>query len=234
MAGFTYLSPLIPHDDTQKLVAGVLLGALLLYLGARAAKPLRAERSRKELIIPKSKFSLTGFFDMLMESFIRFQDSVLGKENRKYLPLCASVFFFVLLANLLALIPGMPVITNTVWINVGIALVVFIAFNAYGIKENGLWGYIKHFGGPVLVLAPLIMVLEIMSVTLRVLTLNLRLYWVIKADHIILDTAVDLVGLIVPVFFYMLGSFISFMQAFVFTILTMIYILLATQHGEEH
>jgi F-type H+-transporting ATPase subunit a len=85
-------------------------------------------------------------------------------------------------------------------------------------------------------LAFLIFPLEILGTFLRILTLNLRLYWNISADHIVLGLFTDLVPVVVPVIFLALGTFVCFMQAFVPTILTMIYILLATQHeeGEEH
>ena len=76
-------------------------------------------------------------------------------------------------------------------------------------------------------------VIEILSVSMRVLTLNLRLYWNMTADHTVLSIFTDLTKFIVPVVFYGLGTFVCFMQAFVFSTLTMVYILLATQHEEE-
>ena len=75
---------------------------------------------------------------------------------------------------------------------------------------------------------------EILSVLLRVLTLNLRLYWNINADHMVLSIFNDMAGGLFGSVFYGLGTFVSFMQAFIFTVLTMVYILLATQHEEEH
>jgi F-type H+-transporting ATPase subunit a len=79
-------------------------------------------------------------------------------------------------------------------------------------------------------------VLEVMGTFLRILTLNLRLYWNVSADHVVLGVFTDLVPVLAPIVFYVLGTFVCFMQAFVPTILTMIYIMLATQHeeGEEH
>jgi F-type H+-transporting ATPase subunit a len=82
-------------------------------------------------------------------------------------------------------------------------------------------------------MAPFMFVLEIFSISLRILTLNLRLYWNIKADHVVVSTFTDLLGHGLPAGFYVMGTFVSFMQAFVFTTLTMVYILLASQHDEE-
>ena len=101
--------------------------------------------------------------------------------------------------------------------------------------------YIRHFFGPLnlkspaILLALLIFVIEVFSTLLRILTLNLRLYWTITGDHLVLEAFTEMwphIG--VPVVFYILGTFVCFMQAFVFTILTMIYTLLATQHSEDH
>jgi F-type H+-transporting ATPase subunit a len=137
--------------------------------------------------------------------------------------------------NLIGLIPGMVSPTTTVSVNVAIALIVFLSFNYYGIREQGLVNYLKHFAGPVWWLAPLLFPLEILSAVLRVLTLNLRLYWNITADHIVLGVFTELTKYVVPVIFYGLGTFVCFMQAFVFTTLTMVYIFLAVDHGaEEH
>ena len=94
----------------------------------------------------------------------------------------------------------------------------------------------KHFAGPVWWLAWFILPLELFGTVLRILTLNLRLYWNITADHVVLGIMSELVPFVVPVIFYALGTFVCFMQAFVPTVLTMIYIMLATQHeeGEQH
>jgi len=231
-AHFTYLSPLIEDPNTQKLVTALGLSALLIFLGASLTSRLKKTNGIEENIIPAQKFSLFGFFDLIMEAFVAHQDSILGKENRKYLPFTASLFFFVLASNLIGLVPGIPAITTTVWINVGMAILVFVYFNYEGIKAQGLWGYLKHFCGPVWWLAVLILPIEIFSTCLRILTLNLRLYWNISADHVVLETFTDMLGVgAVP--FYLMGTFVSFMQAFIFTTLTMVYILLATQH-EEH
>ena len=113
------------------------------------------------------------------------------------------------------------------------ALVVFLLFNWAGVREQGVLSYLKHFCGPVIFVAPLVFPLEILSTCLRILTLNMRLYWNISADHLVLATFTDLTKYVVPVAFYAMGAFVCFMQAFVFGTLTMIYILFAVQHEEE-
>jgi len=215
------------------------MGVGLVLLGSKCARALKKRRTRygeQMGVVPEDKVTTAGIADFMIEQFVGFQDSILGKENRKYLPLTATIFFYVLVLNLIGLIPGMPAATTSVWTTVPVALLIFFGFNYYGIKELGLAKYFGHFAGPIWWMALVIFPLEILGTFLRILTLNLRLYWNVTADHIVLGLFTDLVPVLVPVIFYALGTFVCFMQAFVPTILTMIYIMLATQHeeGEEH
>ncbi|MCI5065195.1 F0F1 ATP synthase subunit A [bacterium] len=247
---YTYFDHIIPQfqdgavvefaADHQKGIAAIVIALVLVVVGkvcvqqrvtASASLPAGDPNAK---VIPGKKPSFFGFLDFLMESFVYYHDSVAGKENRKYAPFTASIFFFVFFLNLLGLIPGMPAATTTVWLNVAMALIVFIYFNVEGMKEHGVVNYLKHFAGPLWWLAPLMFCIEIISVCLRVLTLNLRLYWNITADHMVLGIFSDLLPPVLASPFYILGLFVSFMQAFVFATLTMIYIVLATQHEEDH
>jgi F-type H+-transporting ATPase subunit a len=237
---YTYLNSLGIHDaNTQKLITAAVFGSALLYIGSRAARALsrrRALRGAHEGAIPEEKITTSGIFDFFIETFVAFQDSILGKENRKYLPITGTVFLYVFVLNILGLIPGIPAATTTVWTTVPVALFIFISFNYHGIKEHGVVHYLKHFLGAVWWLAWFILPLELFGTVLRILTLNLRLYWNINADHLVLGVFTDLVPFVVPVVFFALGTFVCFMQAFVPTVLTMIYIMLATSHeeGAEH
>lgn len=239
--GYTYLnhlSPIAPalsDGNVQKFVSAVALGFCLYAIGKSVSKPIRDEKGKREHIIPDKRISLRGFLDFFVSAFTSLHDSILGKENRRYVGFTGSIFLFILLANLIGLVPGMPAITTTVWVNVGMALVVFVYFNYQGVREHGALNYIKHFGGPVWWAAVLIFPVEIFSTVLRVLTLNLRLYWNISADHLVLDIFTnEVVGWVIPSMLYLLGIFVSFIQAFIFAVLTIVYILLATQHDEEH
>jgi F-type H+-transporting ATPase subunit a len=236
-AHYTYLHSLgLTDPNAQKFVTALALGSALLFVGATSARAL--SRRRKVLgleqgVVPEKKITTSGIFDLFMEGFVSFQDSILGKEGRKYVPLTATIFLYTLVLNMIGLIPGMPAPTTTVWITVPLGIFIFFAFNYYGVKEQGLWHYLKHFAGPVWWLAWFFLPLEIMGAFLRILTINLRLYWNITADHIVLGLFTELVQILIPVVFLALGTFVCFMQAFVPTILTMIYILLATQHEES-
>lgn len=231
---YTYFSGFIQDANWQKLAMGGILAGGIILLGRAASARLHTPQGIKDSIIPAPKLNTAGFFDFFVEKFVAYHDSVLGKENRHHVPFTGSIFLFVLFANLIGLVPGIPAITTTVWINVAMAFVVFGYFNYEGIKANGVIGYLKHFCGPMIFLAPLLFPIEIFGTFLRIVTLNLRLYWNITADHKVVEIFTGLLGPGVPIVFYVLGTFVCFMQAFVFTTLTMIYILLASQHEEGH
>ena len=233
MSHYTYLQGIFPDPNWQKFATACALATVMFGAGSMLAKKVSTPAGLEGAIVPQRNSSLFGFIDLAVEQWVRFHDSILGKENRRYAPFTASVFFFILLANLIGLIPGVPAITTTVWINVGMAFVVFFYFNWVGIREQGFIPYLKHFAGPMWQLAFLIFPLEILSIFLRILTLNLRLYWNISADHIVLGVFTELVPFGIPVLFYGLGTFVAFMQAFVFSLLTMLYIQLASDHGHE-
>ena len=233
---YTFLGATGLTDDTQKVVTAFGAMFILFLLSKLATSRLKGGDKARDFVVPEEKVTLLGFFDFFVEAFLNFHDSVVGKENRKYASFSGSVFLFLLFANLVGLIPGMAAATTTVQINVGLALVVFFYFNFLGIKSHGMKGYLAHFCGPNIFIAVILFPVEIISLCMRPLTLNLRLYWNVTADHLVLGIFTDQlwpgVGILgLP--FYALGTFVSFMQAFVFTMLTMLYILFAVQH-EEH
>jgi F-type H+-transporting ATPase subunit a len=229
---YTFLGQIISSPDLERLVTGVLVGTAITAVGYLATRSLTTPEGIQSNLVPASKPKLTSILDAMVGAFVGYYDSLLGKNNRQHLPFCASIFFFLLISNLIGLIPGVSTPTNTVWINVGMAFVVFFYFNYVAIKSQGVWGYLRHTMGPSIFLAFLIFPIEVFSLCMRVFTLNLRLFWNISADHLVLGIFTDLIkGFAFP--FYLLGTFVSFMQAFVFTTLTMVYILLASQHGEE-
>src|SRR3990170_1596692 len=112
-----------------------------------------------------------------------------------------------------------------------VLFVIFVMYNFYGFKENGV-AYLKHFAGPIIYIAPLMIVIEIISHLVRPLSLSLRLFWNMTGDHLVLGIFTNLTHFVVPALFIALGIFISFLQAFIFTVLSAIYISLSTAH--EH
>ena len=103
-------------------------------------------------------------------------------------------------------------------------------YNYYGIKEHG-FGYLRHFMGPVLFLAPLMVIIEFISHLVRPVSLSLRLFMNMTGDHMVLGVFTNLTHIIIPVVFVGLGIFVSFLQAFIFTVLSAIYIALSEAHS---
>lgn len=213
-----------------------ILGSILVLIFlALAGLSVKKALSKEGSVLPDEKFSIRTIFEILTIDFLfdLFTNMLGSKENaKKYFPLLGASFFFILFANFLGIIPGFLPPTGNFNVPVACALVIFVMYNFYGFKENGL-GYLKHFAGPVIFLAPLMFVIEVISHFVRPVSLSLRLFMNITGDHLILGVFTNLVHYIIPAIFIGLGIFVSFLQAFIFTVLSAIYISLATAHEAE-
>ncbi len=188
---------------------------------------------RQDGRIPESKLSVANVAEIAVGGLENLCEDMIGHGGKKYLWLLGSIFLYIFTSNLLGVLPGFLPPTDNVNTNLPIAICVFLAYNFYGLKEGGI-GYLKHFMGPVLFLAPLMIVIEVISHLVRPASLTIRLYGNIFGDHLVLGIFSDMVPLVVPVIFLALGIFVSFIQAFVFTLLSMVYVALATAHHEDH
>jgi F-type H+-transporting ATPase subunit a len=237
MSAIPGLNLLPDHTATAALV-----GAVLLYLAMASRRQIVAAT---DAVIPDGGFSARNFFEIYLEGFNSMVvEPVLGDRGRKYLPFYATLFLFILANNLLGLIPGFTPATSNPNTTLGLGLISFVMYNYYGFQQHGP-SYLKHFLGPVLWLAPLMGTLEIIDNLIRPVTLNLRLMMNMFADHLVLDIFTNLTYLVVPVVFLALGAFVSLIQAYVFTLLSLIYVGMATaghgdheghegEHGEQH
>jgi len=222
---WTQLISGVGHEYTHVATAAIA-GAFMILLSVTARIALG---SGDYSVMPVKGFSIKGFFELFIEFIVGLTVTVIGENGRKYVPLFASIFFFILINNLFGLIPGMTPATENINTNLAIGAFSFMAYNYYGIKEHGI-AYLKQFMGPMLLLAPVMMVLEVISHIVRPFSLALRLQGNMMGDHAVLGIFVELVPYVIPVIFYGLGIFVCFMQAFVFTMLTMIYISMAISH----
>lgn len=214
----------------EPLAASVFVAVLILLLSARVRS--RLQRT-DEAIVPEDKLTLRTFMESFLSYFYDLAKSVMDADRaKKYFPLIGTAAMFVFFANVMALIPGMPVATSNLNITLGSALVVFVLFNAYGLMTNG-FGYVKHLAGPAWYLAPLMFPIEVISLCVRPITLAVRLMVNMAADHLMLGLFLTLVALFVPIPLMLLGCLVVLIQTLVFTMLTCIYIGLATEH-EAH
>ncbi len=218
----------IPNFIITYALAGILLIICALLV-------TRTLKRRNYPDVPDGEFTLSSLFDMIYEALYNFTASVIPEEPEKYLPLIGTLFVLIFISNLWGVVPGMVPPTDNLNTNVAMAVIVFIAFNYYGFKTHGK-AYIKHFMGPVWVIAPIMLVVELISTLVRPVSLSLRLFANMLGDHTALSIFSHLIPLVVPIFFMILGIFVSFIQALVFSILSAIYIALAVahEHEEEH
>jgi F-type H+-transporting ATPase subunit a len=225
---WTQLIPGVGHEYSHVATAGIVGGTLILTsFGARAALG-----SGDKAVIPADKFSIRGLFELCTEFIAGLADMVIGHHGRKYVPMFAAVFTFVLVNNLVGVIPGMTPATENINTTIGMGVFMFIYYIYQGLKETGMH-FVKHLLGPIWWLAPLMLVIELISHFVRPLSLGLRLANVLKGDHTVVGIFLDLVPIGVPIPFYLMGIFVCFVQAFVFTLLSMVYVALATA-AEEH
>lgn len=181
-------------------------------------------------LIPDEKLTYKNFFEIVAESLYKLTESVIGHHDTPvYYPVIGALFVFIFASNLAGLIPGLTPPTDNLNTTLALGLFVFVYYNYAGFKTHGI-GYLKQFLGPVLWLAPLMLIIELASHLFRPLSLALRLRGNILGDHIVLGVFSGLVPYLLPVIFYGLGVFVAFMQAFVFCLMTMVYISLSTSH----
>ena len=216
--------------STEPIIAALCVAVVLVVIGLVG----RARLARlDDAVVPESRLSLATFVELFLGYFYDLAKSIMGPERaKKYFPVIGTSACFVFGSNLLGMVPGSPVPTTSLSITLGCSLVVFILFNIYGLKENGL-DYIKHLAGPAWYLAPLMFVIETISLLVRPLTLAVRLMLNMAVDHLILGIFIGLVGLLIPLPVMILGCLIILIQTLVFSLLTCIYIGLATEH-EAH
>lgn len=188
----------------------------------------------KNAIIPDSTVTTRNILEALAESMYNTAKTVMGEESaKKYFSYVIFIFLFILINNLLGIIPGSMSANQNLNTTLALGLFTFFYFNIQGIRAVGFVNYMKHFAGPMPALALLIFPIEIISVSVRPLSLALRLRGNMDGDHLILGIFSELVPYIVPIPFYAMGIFVGFLQAFVFTLLTMIYIGMATAHHDH-
>ena len=164
-----------------------------------------------------------GAFEGLIGYLYNLGESVMGKEGLVYMPLIFGIGFYVAVSNLLGLIPGFLPPTMNLNTTAAPAVCVFLFYQYIGIRKHGV-RYIKHFLGPMPVLAPLMFLIELVGHFARPLSLTMRLFGNITGEEIVIVILFTLVPFLVPLPMYLLAAFTGLLQAFVFMLLTMVYI----------
>jgi F-type H+-transporting ATPase subunit a len=159
-------------------------------------------------------------------------DQIIGHGYQRFQAFVTCIFLFVVINNLLGLVPGLETPTGQPWVPLGIALLTFLYYNFYGIREKGFKGYLKEFAGPLWWLAPLLFPIEIISHLARIMSLTIRLYANMLASDLVTLVFFSLAPVVIPSIFLGLHFAVSLIQAYVFMLLSMIYLSMAVSH--EH
>jgi F-type H+-transporting ATPase subunit a len=157
---------------------------------------------------------------------------IIGHGYERFQAFVTCIFLFVIVNNLLGLIPGLVSPTGSPVVPLGIALCTFVYYHFYGVREQGVVGYLKHFAGPIWWISPLLCPIEIISHLARVMSLTIRLYANMLASDLVTLVFFSLVPVAIPAIFLGLHAFVSLIQAYVFMLLAMIYLSQAVSH--EH
>ncbi|HSF30174.1 MAG TPA: F0F1 ATP synthase subunit A [Candidatus Tectomicrobia bacterium] len=171
-----------------------------------------------------------GLMELVVGGLLSFMERVMGHHAKAHAPVIGGIVLFIVTANLLGNIPGLFSATANINITAGCAISIFLYYQYIGFRRHGL-AYIKQFTGPIWWLAPLMLPIELISHVIRPFTLALRLFANMMGHEIVLIILTLLVPLIAPLPIVLLGIFVSFIQGFVFMLLSMIYIAGAE---EEH
>ncbi len=189
-----------------------LIIALLLLLSIMATKGLKA--------VPGG---LQNFMEVIVSGIENMVVETMGEHGKPFFPLIATLALFILVSNLIGLVPGFFPPTANINTTAACAVVVFVATHVVGIKEHGI-KYVKHFMGPIIWLAPMMFFIEVIGHLSRVISLTLRLFGNMNGHELVLMIFFGLAPFLVPLPMMLMGVLVSFIQAFVFMLLAMIYI----------
>lgn len=211
---FTFFG-LISHDKTFIYMTHMLLSAgIALMLVKMAMSNLQ--------MVPKGTQNV---MEAYISGVLKMGTDVMGKENAmRFLPLVATIGLFVGIANLIGVVPGFEAPTAFLEFAFTLALSVFIYYNYVGIKEQGVIKYFKHFMGPVWWLYWLMFPIEIVSHFSRLVSLSFRLFGNVKGDDMFLMVILMLAPWVLPMIPFALLTFMAFLQAFIFMMLTYVYL----------
>lgn len=220
LVGIKVRDPL--HLFPDYVVMVIIVAAVLIVVFSLATRKLSLIPSRRQSLLEMTY----GLFEGLLTDTI-------GPEGKPYLPVIGTVGLFIFSCNIIGLVPGFMSPTSKLNVTVGCALAVFFYYHAQGVRAQGL-KYFKLFMGPIPVLAPLMIPIEIISHFSRPVSLSMRLFGNIFAEELLIVIMASIIPFLLPLPFMAVAIFTAVIQAFVFVLLACIYIAGAITHEGEH
>jgi F-type H+-transporting ATPase subunit a len=220
--GIHPVHPSHPIDNTLTLELIVFFALILVFILVRASLSVEKPGDGQHVA------------EMVHEFVTGQAEQVMGHGYEKFLPVITCLLLFILCCNLFGLLPGVDTPTANPAVPLGLAIFTFIYYNWHGVRAQGPIGYLKHFMGPVWWLAPLMFPIEIISHFARILSLTVRLFANMLASDMITIIFFSMIPVVLPIAGLGLHLFVALIQAYIFMLLTMIYLGLATEHAESH
>jgi len=209
-----------PIDDTFALEFLVALGLIAFFV------LIRLTLSVEKPAVPQQ------LAEMIHEGVGGQAEMIIGHGYERFQPFVTCIFLFILICNLLGLIPGIEAPTKALVVPIGLAVATFIYYNFHGVRAQGPIGYLKHFAGPIWWISWLLFPIEIISHLARLMSLSVRLWANMVAGDLVTMVSFMLIPIAIPSIFLGLHFVVSVIQAAVFMLLTMIYLGQAT--AQEH
>ncbi|MFZ0428659.1 MAG: F0F1 ATP synthase subunit A [Acidobacteriota bacterium] len=177
--------------------------------------------------------SAQQFLELWAEGTMGLARDIIGGSSRRFFPLLGGLFLYILLGNVLGMLPGFMSPTSNINVTASCAIIVFLYYNFVGFRTHGFRKYMAHFAGPSLIIAPLLFVIEIISHFARPFSLSVRLFGNIYAEELIIGTLNGMFPFLLSLPVMGLALFASTIQAFIFIVLTMVYLGGALEHGPD-
>lgn len=221
---FTFFG-LVSHNHYWMFLTHMLLATgIVILMASMTVKSMR--------LIPTG---IQNSMEAFLGGVLAMGRDTIGKEDAKrYLPLVATLGLFVVVANLIGIIPGFESPSSMLDFTLALAIAIFVYYNYEGIRRNGVVKYFSHFSGPVWWLAWLMFPIEIISHISRIISLSFRLFGNIKGDDLFLAVVLMLAPWFAPLPAFALLTFSAFLQAFIIMILTYVYLAGAVHISEDH
>ena len=214
-----------PHLGIDMLVASFVLVLIAFFAGIKYRK--------NKMVEPSQNLSFSRVVEIAVAKLYFFSKGFLGERAPKFFFLIASLFFFILFNNLIGSIPGFNPPTDQINTTIVLGIIVFLTTHIVGVGIHGFSDnpYIKHFTGPVWWLAWLLLPIELISHFVRPVSLGLRLFGNMTGDHKVVGVFFGILPLLLPIPFLGVGLFVACLQAFVFLLLTLVYLSGAMEHA---